>query len=101
MGVRTPHDWPEKDPDEILDYTINWKGSTDPVLGTTETITTSTWTVPSGLTKDSDSKTNTTTTVVLSGGTENTKYQVANKIVTDNSPARTYERTINLKVKER
>ena len=99
--VRTPHDWPDKDPDEVLDYSIDWKDSTDPVLTTSETITTSTWTVPSGLTKDSDSKTNTTTTVVLSGGTAKAKYQVANKIVTDNSPARTYERTVNLKVKER
>lgn len=99
--VRTPHDWPTKDPDEILDYTIDWQGSTNPVLGTTETIVTSTWTVPGGLAKDSDSKTSTTTTVVLSGGVHNVKYQITNKIVTDNSPARTYERTVNLKVKER
>ena len=101
MVVRTPHDWPDKDPDEILDYTIDWKDSNDPVLGTAETIITSTWTVPSGLTEDSSSNTTTTTTVVLSGGAAKTKYQIANKIVTDSVPARTYERTVNLKVKER
>ena len=101
MVVRTPHDWPDKDPDEVLAYTIDWQDSADPVLGTSETISTSTWTVPAGLTKDSDSKTNTTATVVLSGGTAEVKYQIANKIVTDSSPARTYERTVNLKVKER
>ena len=101
VDVRTPHKFPDKDPDEVLDYTIDWKDDNDPVLGTTETIVTSTWTVPSGLTKDSDSKTTTTATVVLSGGTAKTKYQIANKIVTDSVPARTYERTVNLRVKER
>ena len=101
MVVRTPHDWPTKDPDESLDYTIDWQGSTDPVLISPEVISTSTWAVPSGLTNVSESKTNTTATVVISGGTNNTKYQITNTIVTDNTPARTYERTVNLKVKER
>ena len=101
VDVRTPHKFPDKDPDEVLDYTIDWKGTNDPVLTTSEVISTSVWTVPSGLTKDSDSKTNTTATVVLSGGVAGTKYQIANKIVTDSSPARTYERTVNLRVKER
>ena len=101
MALRTPLSWPDKDPDEILDYTIDWQGDNDPVLETGETITTATWTVPSGLTEDSSSKTSTTATVVLSGGTDKQKYQIAGKIVTSSSPARTYERTVNLLVKER
>lgn len=101
MSFKTEHAWPVKDPDEVLDYTIDWQGTTNPVLGTSETIITSTWTVPSGITKDSDSKTNTTTTIVLSGGTDGVQYEIANKIVTDNSPARTYERTVSLQVRER
>ena len=95
------HSFPAKDPNEVLDYTVDWQGDNTPVLESGETITTSTWTTPSGLTEDSTSKTSTTTTVVLSGGTAGTTYELTNTIVTDNSPARTYERDINLEVRER
>ncbi len=95
------HAWPAKDPSEVLDYSVDWQGTNNPVLESGETITTSTWTTPTGLTEDSTSKTSTTTTVVLSGGTAGTLYTLTNNIVTDNSPARTYERDINLEVRER
>jgi len=95
------HSFPAKDPNEVLDYTVDWQGTNNPVLESGEAITTSTWTTPSGLTEDSTSKTSTTTTVVLSGGTAGTLYTLTNNIVTDNSPARTYERDINLEVRER
>lgn len=94
--------WPAKDPSDVLDYTIDWQDSVKPVLESGEAISTSTFTVPAGLTKDSDSKTSTKTTIVLSGGTAGTTYEITNTVVTDNSsPARTYERSVSLEVRER
>ncbi len=84
--------WPNKDPDEVLDYEIDWAARL-----TTDTISTSTWTVPSGITKDSDSKTSTTTTVWLSGGTLGDSYEILNRIVT--AGGRTMDQTVKLKIK--
>lgn len=66
-----------KDPNAVLDYVLDW---TDFLQG--DTISTSTWTVPSGITKTTDSKTATTTTVWLSSGTAGQVYTVTNRIVT-------------------
>lgn len=93
-----------KDPDEVLDYVHDWNDSTvGPVLASGETISTSTWTIsPSGsLTEDSESETTTTTTIWLSGGTAREVYQVTNVVTTDNTTARTYHRTITIRVEER
>jgi hypothetical protein len=83
-----------KDPDAVLDYAVDWAAW----LGT-DTIATSTWTVPTGLTKTTDTKTATLATVWLSGGTDGSDYQVANKIVT--AGGRTDERTLTIKVRQR
>lgn len=53
-----------KDPDSVLDYEIDWSSW----LVDGDTIATSTWTFPAGLTKDSDTNTTTTATVWVSGG---------------------------------
>ena len=66
-----------KDPVAKLDYGWDWE---DWLAG--DTIDTSTWTVPTTLVKESDSKTNTTTTVWISGGTLGESYTVTNQIVT-------------------
>lgn len=50
--------WPDKDPDEVLDYQLDWGTR----LGT-DTIVTSTWVVPTGITKNSDTHLTTTTTI--------------------------------------
>jgi hypothetical protein len=50
-----------KDPQAVLDYGFDWSKW----LGT-DTISTSTWTVPVGITKDSDTHDTTTTTIWLS-----------------------------------
>ena len=84
-----------KDPDSVLDYGIDWSTW----LASGETISTSTWTVPTGITEDSDSKGDTSTLVWLSGGTAGETYMLANKIVTSDS--RTVERTIEIIVEER
>lgn len=70
-----PVAWFTKDPSSVLDYNIDWSD----LLGTEDTILSSTWIV-SGLTVVSDSFTDTMTTAIISGGTANSIYQVINMI---------------------
>jgi hypothetical protein len=83
-----------KDPNAILDYQINWATW----LGT-DTIASSAWTVPTGLTQVSATASTTATTIWLSGGTAGTSYSVVNRIVTDGG--RTEDRTLTIVVAER
>jgi len=83
-----------KDPNAVIDFKINWS---DWLNG--DTISTSTWTVESGITQDSESETTTTTTVWLSGGTAGLTYTVTNRIVT--AAGRTDDRSIAVKVVDR
>jgi len=82
-----------KDPNAVLDYEIDWGTN---YLEVGETISTSTWIADSGITVDSNTKTSTTATVWLSGGTAGTAYNVTNRIVT--SASRTDDRTIKISV---
>ena len=82
-----------KDPDAIKDYEIDWATW----LGT-DTIATATWTVATGITKTTDSKTTTAATAWLSGGTAGADYSVACKITT--AGGRTDERTITILVRQ-
>lgn len=84
-----------KDPDAVLDFGFKWSDW----LATGETISTSTWTVETGITEDSTAKTDVKTSIWLSGGTAGTTYEVTNKIVT--SQSRTDERTLSIRVVER
>jgi hypothetical protein len=69
-----------KDPDEIRDFGVNWA----PDIGD-QTIASSVWTVTVGdVVIDDDSKTDTTTTVRLSGGTLGETCELLNHIVLDN-----------------
>lgn len=89
-------EWPSpKDPDETLDFQIDWSTRLD----TGDTIVTSTWIIPDGLTKQSDGKTTNATTVWLMGGTAGTSYLVLNRVVTANG--RTLDQTGKLKVKDK
>lgn len=67
-----------KDPDAVLDYTVNWASW----LESGDTISDSDWTVESGITEDSATKTTTTATIWLSGGTAGTQYTITNHITT-------------------
>ena len=87
-----------KDPSAILDYEIDWS---DWLETNSDTISTSTWTVPSGITKTADTKTTTTTTIWLSGGTDGNTYECVNRIVTSAASPRTDERTIYIIVKNK
>jgi hypothetical protein len=84
----------DKDPQAVLDYGTDWARWLND-----DTITASTWTVPDGITKDSDSHTATATVVWLSGGTAGKTYRVTNHIVT--AAGRQDDRTLLIAVRER
>jgi hypothetical protein len=80
-----------KDPNAVLDFTIDWESWLDG-----DTISASTWTPEAGITVDSDTDTDTTTTVWLSGGTAGQSYRVTNHITT--AAGREEDRTLIIKV---
>lgn len=84
----------EKDPQAILDYSVNWTE----FLETAETITSSQWFVPTGITLTESGSTNKTATAWLSGGTLGSSYEIVNRITTNNTPARVDERTIIISI---
>lgn len=87
-----------KDPNAVKDIAIDWtRWLTLTPSGTADTISSSTWTVDSGITKDSDSSSTTLTTIWLSGGTAGTTYDLTNRIVT--AGGRTEDRTISVRVR--
>lgn len=95
-----------KDPSAVLDYKFDWaaltNGSgTSDWLSSGETIASRTVTLDTGLTKDSDSVTDSSTsvTVWLSGGTAGSTYGVTCRITT--TAGRTDERSIVIEVKNR
>ena len=83
-----------KDPNAVLDYTIDWTRWL-----ASDQIATSEWLVPAGLTKMADSKTASSATVWLSGGTAGQSYTVTNRITT--AAGRTEDRSFIAKVEER
>ena len=74
---------------EVKDYKIDWSDRllVNGVAG--DTISTSTWVVETGITKDSDTNTTTSTTIWLSGGTAGVEYTLTNRVVT--AQGRTHE----------
>ena len=85
----------EKSPRDVLDYTFRWKSWLDKEG---DSIASSAFTVDGGITVDSDASTLDTATAFISGGQDGCTYKVTNKIVTDNSTARTKEGYIFIKV---
>lgn len=67
-----------KDPDALLDYRLNWRPWLRGAV-----IAASEWEVPDGLTEESSSFDDKTTTVRLSGGIAGVEYTVTNHITTD------------------
>ncbi len=102
------YSFPPKDPDDVLDYTFDFAADTNNTgdsdwldTANSETISSYAITAQSGITVDSDSRTdsNTSVTVWLSGGTAGSTYTVACKIVT--SASRTKEVTGIVEVQSR
>lgn len=87
--------FPAKDPADVKDYKVR---CADWLAG--DTIATATWTMPAGLTKDSQqlSDTNTSAVIWISGGTAGQDYSITLTIVT--AGGRTLQVTIKIKVKE-
>lgn len=70
-------EWDAKDPDEVLDYKLDW---TDRLAG--DTVATSVWAAEAGITIDSNVFDDTSATVWVSGGTAGTTYRMTNTITT-------------------
>jgi hypothetical protein len=86
--------WPFKDPDDILDYYVDWSNALDEEG---DTISSSTWIIPTGITKNSDTKADLVSAIWLSGGTIGQRYSLTNRIVT--SGGRTMDQTVKIKIK--
>lgn len=87
--------WPNKDPDEVTDFDINWTKRLDG-----DTIVSSAWTVVNGtVVINSDSESATLTKVWLSGGTLGETCELRNRITT--AGGRTYDQTVLLKIRKR
>jgi len=88
--------WPAKDPDEVLDYLLDWSAVP---LENGETISESTWESDvSGIAIGSSSIVDCSTVVWLSGGVAGTSYKLTNHIVT--SEAREYDQSVTIRVKD-
>lgn len=83
-----------KDPNDVIDYRVDWSKW----LRDGDTILVSEWIVPDGIEMDSETNTNTTTTIWLSGGSAGATYQLTNRITT--AQGRQRDRTITIRVKE-
>lgn len=86
----------KKDPDAILDYTFDWEPYLTPI---SDTISSVTWVVSSGITTSSPSHTTNTATVFVTGGVLDTTETLTCRIVT--AGGRTDDRTISLKIVNR
>jgi hypothetical protein len=86
--------WIAKDPDAVLDYTIDWTAWL--ADSGADTIASSSWTVPAGLTQNNATHSTLKATVWLSGGSAGTTYRVTNRITT--AGGRTAERSFDVVV---
>ena len=87
----------DKDPNAVEPFVWDFA---DVMAETTpdDTISSATFTVPAGITKDSDSNTTTTATAVLSGGTVGESYDILCRIVT--AAGRTIDKTYRVPISE-
>ena len=88
---------PQKDPESILDYSIDWTNK----LQSSENISTSEWVSETeDATLITDTSTSKTTTLWVSGGTSGTMNVIKNTIETNSTPQRTFVERIYIPVKE-
>lgn len=84
-----------KDPNANLDYKIAWSRW----LPEGDSLASSTWLVPSGITSTDESSDETSATVWLSGGEVGKTYEVTNRVTT--AAGRSDDRTIYITVLNR
>lgn len=87
--------WPDKDPDDVLDYGIEWAAEIAP----DDQIETSEWLPAPGLSFGLSSVSGTRTTVWISGGVKGSIYFVTNRIRT--ASGRQMDRSVRLIVRDR
>lgn len=89
--------WPAKDPDEVLDYVVNWEDR----LVTDETISTSLFFIDSysGVSVQITTNNRKTATVWLTGGSPGKTAEILNRITT--SSGRTMDETVLLPIRIR
>lgn len=83
-----------KDPDSTEDFAFNWVADLDG-----DTISTSSFTLPDGLTEVSSTNSAYATQIFVSGGSLDRTYRIVNSIVT--AGGREFDKTIRLYVRER
>lgn len=93
-------EWPTHDPDELLDYGIDWTRR----LEEGDRIVASTWTAPAGIgaggpTLSTPGLTDTATTIWITGGTAGESYRVQNRVTT--AAGRVMEESKRLTVREK
>lgn len=86
-----------KSPTANLDFAVDWSDW----LSAGETIASSTWASPDGLVIETTSYSDTQSVIWVSDGVINTVYRVINTITTSNTPTRTDQRTVTIKVQDR
>jgi hypothetical protein len=87
-----------KDPNEVLDFYVDWSSRLSEV-SPADTIATSSWSATNGLTVDSSTNTTTSATVWVSGGTDRKYSELTNRVVT--ASGRTFDHTIVVKLQHR
>lgn len=91
-----PTQVPPKDPDASTKYGLNWEPYLDG-----ETILSSEWLPDDGITVEADEFTDTSTSVILSGGTLHEHYKVTNRVTISGSAGiETEDRTIIVPIRE-
>lgn len=93
--------WSSKDPDEVLDYKVDWIGTASdpgPLYGISDEISDSLWVIPANISKESDTFDDTSTTIWLSGGTAGETYVLLNRITT--AGGRVFDQSVKLPMKD-
>jgi len=83
----------EKDPHSTEDYSFGWSAYLND-----DTILTSTFLLPDGLTKISESNTTTGAAIMVSGGSLGRTYRITHRITT--AAGRQFDRTIRILITE-
>lgn len=87
--------WPPKDPDDVLDYSIDFSAI---LAADADTIGSVVWTFPAGITKDSQGEDAGVVVVWISGGTAGERYEIGCRLTTVGG--RVYDRTAEISVRD-